>query len=116
MAASLTLSPVNPVCTGALRPALPCCPLYPSAVPFLCLFSEKGNSKPPPENREARAGALWECLILGPGGGTPSGRLMSTIWGTMMRSCFMACSDRLAPLGAKRGRERVGAALSDGWA
>lgn len=73
--------------------------------------SEKGNSNPPPENREARTGALWEGLTLGPGGGTPSGRLMSTIWGTMTRSCFIACSDRLAPLGAKRGRGRVGAAL-----
>lgn len=37
VAASLTLSPVNPACIGPPRPALPCCPLCPPAVSFLCL-------------------------------------------------------------------------------
>lgn len=85
---------------------LSCLPLpvsqHKGEFPSLTLFQK--------ERRQGRA------LILGPGRGAPSGRLMSTIWGPMTCSCFTACSDRLAPFGAKWGRGRVGAALSDGWA
>lgn len=56
--------------------ALPC-PLCPSAVfLFPSLSAQRGFPSPTLlQGTEDRAGAVWECLILGPGRGAPSGRL-----------------------------------------
>lgn len=76
--APLTLSTTNPASQGGPKAS----PALLSPAPLCCLplpnLSAKRKSlqpDPSPKNREGKAGALWECLVLGPSRGAPSGEV-----------------------------------------